>query len=146
MDNMMLDITTLWWILVGMTVAAELLTGTFYLLLIAIGMTFGAIAASMGWPLPAQLVSAAVTGVGLVLGWRLWQRFHPRASNAKSRIINNLDAGEVLNVEVWSDMGRARVSYRGALWDVALQPGQPMLPGPHRIVEIQGNRLIVTSI
>ena len=146
MDITMLDITTLWWILAGVTVAAELLTGTFYLLLIAIGMAFGAIAASIGWPLPAQLVSAAVTSVGLVLGWRLWQRSHPRALSANASNINNLDAGEVLNVEVWSDMGRARVPYRGTLWDIELQPGQPMLPGPHRIVEIQGNRLIVTSI
>jgi membrane protein implicated in regulation of membrane protease activity len=146
MDNTMLDITTLWWILAGVTVAAELLTGTFYLLLIAIGMTFGAIAANLGWSIPAQLLSAAVTGVGLVLGWRLWQRFHPRSLTAKISTISNLDSGELLNVDAWSDSGRARALYRGACWDIELQPGQPMLPGPHRIVEIKGNRLIVTTI
>ncbi len=141
-----MDITTLWWILAGITVAAELLTGTFYLLLIAIGMMFGAITAGLGWPLPAQLISAAVTGVGLMLGWRFWQIRHPRSASTKVQTIDHLDTGEVLNVDVWSDTGSARVSYRGTFWDVALQQGKPKLPGLHRIVEIKGNRLIVTPI
>ncbi len=141
-----MDFTTLWWILTGIAVAAELLTGTFYLLLISIGMAFGAIAASLGWPVQGQLLSAAATGVGLVLGWRLWQRYRPRTSVLTTPAIDHLDSGEVLQIDSWSVAGQTRASYRGAQWDIELQPGQPRLSGPHRIVEIKGNRLIVTSI
>ena len=36
-----------WWIAVGLLVAAEMFTGTFYLLMLAIGMTAGAVAAHL---------------------------------------------------------------------------------------------------
>ena len=38
---------TLWWILAGAAVVAELLTGTLYLLLLAAGLATGALAALM---------------------------------------------------------------------------------------------------
>lgn len=141
-----MDITTIWWVLAGVTVAAELLTGTFYLLLIAIGMAFGAIAASLGWSIPLQFTSAAVTAVSLALGWRLWLRSHPPAHHSKARVIGALDSGEVVNVVTWSDAGRARVQYRGSTWDAELRPGTSAAPGPHRIIEIRGNRLVVTPV
>jgi membrane protein implicated in regulation of membrane protease activity len=37
--------TTVWWVLAGLAVALELATGTFYLLMLALGMAAGAIAA-----------------------------------------------------------------------------------------------------
>jgi membrane protein implicated in regulation of membrane protease activity len=141
-----MDITTIWWVLAGVTVATELLTGTFYLLLIAIGMAFGAIAAGLGWSIPLQFTSAAVTAVGLALGWRLWLRSHPPAHHSKARVIGELDSGEVVNVVTWSNLGRARVQYRGTSWDAELQPGKSAAPGPHRIIEIRGNRLVVTPV
>ena len=44
----------------------------------------------------------------------------------------------------WTD-GRARVMYRGALWDVELGPGTTARPGDFRIVEVQGSRLVVSD-
>ena len=54
--------STWWWLLAGALVGAELLTGTFYLLMLALGAAAGAIAAHLGLPLTGQIVSAAVLG------------------------------------------------------------------------------------
>ncbi|HNJ45700.1 MAG TPA: NfeD family protein, partial [Ottowia sp.] len=53
--------STVWWIAAGLLVAAELLTGTFYLLMLAIGAAAGALAAHAGLSLSAQLVAGGVT-------------------------------------------------------------------------------------
>ena len=44
--------STIWWLLAGAAVAAELVTGTFYLLMLTVGLVAGAIAAYQN---PAQL-------------------------------------------------------------------------------------------
>ena len=43
-----LDAPSLWWLTVGALVAAELATGTFYLLMLALGAAAGAMAAHAG--------------------------------------------------------------------------------------------------
>ena len=50
---------TWWWVAAGVLVAAELASGTFYLLMLALGMAAGAIAAHLGFATAAQLVVAA---------------------------------------------------------------------------------------
>ncbi|TNF61541.1 MAG: NfeD family protein, partial [Burkholderiales bacterium] len=40
--------STLWWLMTGAAVVLELLTGTFYLLMLAIGLAAGAVAAHLG--------------------------------------------------------------------------------------------------
>ena len=62
--------STIWWVLAGITVAAELLIGSFYLLMLSLGMAAGAIAAQGGSPLTVQLVVAAGVGGAAVLLWR----------------------------------------------------------------------------
>ena len=55
---------SVWWIAAGVVVAAELATGTFYLLMIALGLAAGALAAHFGSGQPIQLVAAALVGGG----------------------------------------------------------------------------------
>ena len=133
-----------WLVGAGILVIAELFTGTFYLLMIAIGLAFGGIAALLGMSGPLQTLAAAA--VGLVATSILHRsRFGRPAKLNPSRDHNvNLDIGERVAVPAWQD-GRARVMYRGALWDVEL--GQGALPeaGEYRIVEVQGSRLIVAN-
>ena len=43
-----ISMATFWWVLAGAAVAVELATGTFYLLMIALGLAAGAIAAHLG--------------------------------------------------------------------------------------------------
>ena len=58
-----MEASTIWWILAGITIAAELLTGGIYLLMISTGLAAGAIAAQLGLGLPAQISMAAIIGV-----------------------------------------------------------------------------------
>ena len=133
-----------WVIGAGILLIAEMFTGTFYLLMIAIGLAFGAIAALLGASGPVQTLTAAA--VGLVATSLLHRsRFGRPARGSANRDHNvNLDIGARLTVTAWQD-GRARVMYRGAPWDVELGPGALPEPGEFRIVEIQGSRLIVAN-
>ena len=65
---MNLDASTLWWLMAGVAVATELLTGTFYLLMLAIGLAAGALAAHAGLGTTAQILVRAVVGASTVLG------------------------------------------------------------------------------
>lgn len=133
-----------WVIGAGILLIAEMFTGTFYLLMIAIGLAFGAIAALLGASGPVQTLTAAA--VGLVATSLLHRsRFGRPARGSANRDHNvNLDIGARLTVTAWQD-GRARVMYRGAPWDVELGPGALPEAGEFRIVEIQGSRLIVAN-
>jgi membrane protein implicated in regulation of membrane protease activity len=133
-----------WLVGAGILVIAELFTGTFYLLMIAIGLAFGGIAALLGANGPIQTLAAAVTGL-VATSILHRSRFGRPARESPSRDRNvNLDIGGRVTVPAWRD-GRARVMYRGALWDVELGPGALPEAGEYRIVEVQGSRLIVAN-
>jgi len=134
---------TLWWLLAGVAVAIELLTGTFYLLMLAIGMAAGALAAHAGAGMPVQLVIAAVTGGGAVAAWHLLRGKRAPGLPAGANRDVNLDVGESIHVDAWNPDGTATVKYRGANWTVAPVPGTLPTTGAHRVREVVGNRLIV---
>ncbi|MFC5478840.1 NfeD family protein [Massilia suwonensis] len=133
-----------WLVGAGILVIAELFTGTFYLLMIAIGLACGGIAALLGLSGPIQTLIAAATGL-VATSILHRSRFGRPAKISASRDQNvNLDIGGRVSVPSWQN-GRARVMYRGALWDVELGPGALAEAGEYRIVEVQGNRLIVSN-
>ncbi len=133
-----------WLIAAGVLVVFELFTGTFYLLMIAIGLAFGAVAAWAGMGAPVQTIVAAVVGV-VATGLLHRSRFGRPARGNPARDPNvNIDIGQHVTVDTWRD-GKARVMYRGALWDVELGQGAHAQPGVFKIVEVQGSRLIVTG-
>ena len=69
--------STVWWVLAGAIVALELITGTFYLLMLSFGFVAAALAAHLGTPLTTQLVAASVFGGGAVVFWRRYKRAQP---------------------------------------------------------------------
>jgi membrane protein implicated in regulation of membrane protease activity len=133
--------STLWWLLGGAAVVLELLTGTFYLLMLAIGLGAGALAAHVGASFTLQITVAAVIGGGAVMGWNLFRQKNAVATGANRDV--NLDIGETVQVESWQPDGSASVKYRGAQWSAVLVPGNPPSPGAHRIVEIRGSQLVL---
>ena len=135
---------SMWWIAAGVAVAAELATGTFYLLMIALGLGAGAIAAHLGATQPIQLLVAAVVGGGATALWH-WRRVSsagPALPTAEDRDVN-LDIGERVNVPAWKSDGTARVSYRGSTWAARLQPGAPAVAGEHVVAAVEGNWLVL---
>jgi membrane protein implicated in regulation of membrane protease activity len=138
---------TIWWLAAGAAVAVELATGTFYLLMIAVGLAAGAMAAHLGAALPAQLTAAALVGAGAVAGWHLARGRRTRTEPpAQANRDVNLDVGETVHVDAWNADGTASVKYRGANWTVQAAGGAPHSTGAHRVREVVGSRLIVEKI
>ena len=138
--------STIWWLLAGTAVAVELVTGTFYLLMLAIGLAAGALAAHAGAPLTAQLIAAALVGGGAVAGWHLKRGKRPDEPVASANRDVNLDIGEVVQIDAWNRDGTASIKYRGANWTVIPVEGAILVTGPHRVREVVGNRLVVEQI
>jgi membrane protein implicated in regulation of membrane protease activity len=134
----------MWAALAGVVVIFELFTGTFYVLMIAVGLGFGALAALLGLSGPVQISVAAVVGV-IATGLLHRSRFGRPARGDVARDPNvNMDIGQALTVGEWQD-GKARVMYRGAPWDVELSPGAHPQAGSFKIVAVHGSRLVVAN-
>ncbi|MGH6625751.1 MAG: NfeD family protein [Burkholderiaceae bacterium] len=135
--------STIWWLLAGTFVAVELVSGTFYLLMVAIGLVAAAVAAHLGASVIVQVAVAAAIGGGAVVLWYSIQRQRTADAPVSANRDVNLDVGETVQVEAWNPDGTATVKYRGASWTVVHRPGQAPSPGPHRVAEVIGNRLLV---
>ena len=136
----------IWFVAAGALIAVELFSGTFYLLMIALGLAAGGLVALGGALLEWQLLVAAAVGIAAVLLLRRsrFSRGRRRDANADPSVI--LDIGQTVEVAAWDaqgDLHVARVPYRGAQWDVELETGHHPLPGAYVIREIRGSRLIV---
>jgi membrane protein implicated in regulation of membrane protease activity len=137
---------TLWWIAAGVAVAAELATGTFYLLMIALGLAAGAVAAHLGVAISAQVILAALVGGGATAVWH-WRRFRqPHSAPASENRDVNLDIGEQVVVRTWVDDRTTRVQYRGSTWTARLAPGSTARSGAHRVVAVEGNWLVLAPV
>ncbi|VVE48422.1 NfeD-like family protein 1 [Pandoraea capi] len=134
----------LWFGVAGLIVVLELASGTFYLLMVALGVAAGGVAALLRADWPLQWVTAAV-----VAGVAVWvlrrSRFGKRRIkvDASADPNTNLDIGQRLRVESWRSDGQARAMYRGAEWDVELMPGEAPDAGWFVIREVRGSRLYV---
>lgn len=143
--------STWWWLLGGILVALELMSGTFLLLMLAAGAVAGAIAAHLSLALPYQITTASVVGAAAVF---IWVRFLRRSGQqtGEQHLANqttgqaNLDLGQTVTVTAWTADGTAQVHYRGAPWSARYQANgdpTPPTPGVYRICDVQGNVLIV---
>jgi len=137
---------SVWWIVAGVAVAAELATGTFYLLMIALGLGAGALAAHFGSTQPVQLLVSAVVGGGATALWHWRRSRQPTTAPARENRDVNLDIGEPVHVAAWAADRTARVQYRGSTWMARLQPGAPATSGEHRVAAVEGNWLVLTPI
>ena len=134
------------WVIVGFVlVIAELMTGTFYLLVLGVGAFVAAIVA---WAGGGLLLEAVVGGVVAVGGAVLVHHWHGERGPADGRA-NLLDRGQPVVLEAWSNesAGIARVKYRGASWEARLA-GVDTRPAPGATLYIdgmEGNTLLVVA-
>ena len=131
------------WAVVGLVlVIVELLTGTFYLLVLGIAAFGAALAAWLGLQFSAQSIIAALIGAIGCFGVHLY-----RARNRAEQMAP-IDAGMPASFESWLDAGArlARVRYRGASWDARVEGGDALEPGATvYVLAADGNTLRVTK-
>ena len=131
------------WAIVGMVlVITELVTGTFYLLMLALAAFGAAAAAYFGQAFPAQSVVAAVVAAAGCYGVHLYR------AKSSARKMPPIDAGMPASFENWIDAGGrlARVRYRGASWDARVEGSDALEPGAMLyVVTTDGNTLTVAS-
>jgi membrane protein implicated in regulation of membrane protease activity len=131
------------WALLGLAlVIVELLTGTFYLLVLGIAAFGAALAAWLGQGFPVQcIVGGAIAAFGCY-GVHVY-----RANNDKSQM-KPVDAGQPASFEHWTDQEarRARVRYRGASWDALVEDSaMPDAGAMLYVISAHGNTLKVTT-
>jgi membrane protein implicated in regulation of membrane protease activity len=128
-----------WWIACAVLVGAELITGTFYLAVLAAAAAVGAVAAHMGlsWQTQAIIASVvAVAGCIFVQKWRI-------SKQGEKNPLDTLDAGQTVSVVEWKSDGTARVAYRGSTWDAELSDASLPRAEVMAIVGTRGNTLII---
>ena len=134
--------STIWWLLAGALIAAELLTGTFYLLMLSLGFVAAALSCYAGATTAVQLVVAAAVSGGSVAGWRSYKKNRP-STPADANHDVNMDIGETVYIAAWSPDSSSTVHYRGTNWQVMLLEGETPVLGKHTIVALHGSHLVV---
>mgnify|MGYP002788162748 CR=1 FL=1 len=135
--------TYLYWALIGIAlIIAELLTGTFYLLVIGIAAFAGAAAAYFGYSFWIEAISAAAVAV---IGVILISRYRAAAPSRGGG--QNLDIGQSVVLDSWVSEadGLAKVRYRNALWDARVSGERPAGVKVYYIHAVDGNTLLVSA-
>jgi membrane protein implicated in regulation of membrane protease activity len=131
------------WAILGLAlVIIELLTGTFYLLMLAIAAFGAALAAWLGQPFGVQAVVAGAVSAAGCYGVHVY-----RAKNVKGQMAP-IDAGQPASFENWVDQGArlARVRYRGASWEAMVDGDiMPDAGAMLYVISANGNTLKVTD-
>lgn len=107
------------WLIAGLAlIIIEMMTGTFYLLVLGIAAFAGALAAFLG---SGSLWQVLCVGIVAAVGLYIVHRRNQSHTDA-ARPERSLDHGQAVTLESWVDQhaGRVRVKYRGSLWDAQL--------------------------
>lgn len=128
-----------WFLLAVILAGLEMVTGTFYLLVVGIAMAVGGIAALLGADLMWQLLLGTVTGITGTILLRRWKSAQPAAPAD-----DNLDLGQPVKVLRWNANGTARVHYRGAEWDAEAEAADTPHDVPLYIAAVRGASLVLT--
>jgi membrane protein implicated in regulation of membrane protease activity len=131
------------WAVIGLVlVIVELLSGTFYLLMLGVAAFGAALAAWLGLEFPAQsIVAAVVASVGCY-------GVHVYKAKNRAQQMAPIDAGMPASFESWLDAGArlARVRYRGASWDARVEGVEGLEPGATvYVLAADGNTLRVAK-
>jgi membrane protein implicated in regulation of membrane protease activity len=132
------------WLLLGLAlIVIELLSGTFYLLILGIAAGIGSLVAWYGTPIWVQTIvvaGAAVLGCGFLQKRKL--EYPPKPAE------NQLDVGQTVAFESWvSEPQRlARVRYRDASWEAEVTSAGALNAGAVLyVVATEGSRLKIST-
>lgn len=127
------------WLLAGIAlIIAELLTGTFYLLVLGVAAFAGAAVAWAGLAFWPQAIAAAVVSAAGVMWVHHWRRARPASQ------MPSLDVGQPVKFESWVNESarHARVRYRDTSWDAQVIDEGPASAGDvFYIAALEGSTL-----
>ena len=131
------------WAVIGLVlVIVELLTGTFYLLMLGVAAFGAALAAWLGLEFPAQSsVAVVISAIGCY-------GVHVYKAKNRAQQMAPLDAGMPASFETWLDAGErlAKVRYRGASWEARVEGLEAIEPGATvYVLAADGNTLRVAK-
>ena len=137
-----MDASLAWAILGLALVIAELLTGTFYLLMLGVAAFGAAAAAWLALAFGPQIVVFAIVAAAGCYGVHVF-----RARN-RGHQMAPMDAGNPATFESWIDPAarRARVQYQNATWEARVDDAKTPQPGALvYVLEADGNTLKVSA-
>jgi membrane protein implicated in regulation of membrane protease activity len=135
------------WTVAGFAlIIAELVSGTFYLLVVGLGAFAAAVVAWVGGNEMMQAIAGSVVAL---VGCFAVHHWHVRNRGNDTGHANLLDRGQPVVLEGWANETArvARVKYRGASWDARLA-GAADRPAPGTTLYIEGmdgNTLVVAT-
>ncbi|MBI3776716.1 MAG: NfeD family protein [Gammaproteobacteria bacterium] len=129
----------LWFLLAFLLLAAEMATGTFYLLVLALALASGGVAALFDVPPSMQITLCAVVGIIGTVILRRSKFIRPEPLENQ-----NLNIGQLVRVLQWHEGGTLRVFYRGAEWDAELEAADTPRDQPLFIHAMRGSTLILS--
>ena len=130
------------WVLIGFgLVIVELLTSTFYLLVLGIAAFGGAVVAYFGQSFPLQALA-----VGVVAAIGSWLVHLYRIKNSQKQM-RSMDVAQPVVFEEWVDQGGrvARVRYRGAQWDALVESDEDIKAGATLYILTAGGNTLTVS-
>ena len=134
-----MEIYIYWFLLAIVLVGLEMATGTFYLLMVAIAMAVGGLAALLGAGVTWQLTLSALMVIAGTIILRRW-----KGTQVKEVASASLDIGQAVKVIKWNDNGSARVFYRGAEWDAEPESADTPHDETLYIAAVRGSGLVLT--
>jgi len=137
-----MDISLTWLIAGFILIIAELMTGTFYLLVLGIAALVGAGVGYASGALVWQASGAAIVAVAGVI----WVNQYKKKMAPKR--MQGLDFGQPAAFDSWvnKSAGHARVKYRDALWDAQIAGDASGEPGEiFYIASVDGSTLKVSK-
>ena len=137
-----LDPAVVWAVSGLVLVIVELLTGTFYLLMLGVAAFGAALAAWLGLEFSGQaIVAVAISAIGCY-------GVHVYKARNRAQQMAPIDAGMPASFETWLDAGGrlARVRYRGASWEARVEGLEAIEPGAMLyVLDTDGNTLRVAK-
>jgi membrane protein implicated in regulation of membrane protease activity len=135
--------TYLVWLVAGFAlVIAELVTGTFFLLVLGIAAFAGSATAWFGLGFWLEALCAAAVAVAGVFWVRQRRKTMPQPDMA------SLDVGQAVSFDAWvsREQGTARVKYRNTLWDAEIEGARELDHGQVLFIRaVDGSTLKVAT-
>ena len=136
--------TYLVWLAAGFVlVIAELVTGTFFLLVLGVAAFAGSATAWFGLGFWVETWCAAAVAIAGVF----WVRQHRKSMQRPD--MASLDVGQAVTLDAWinREQGAARVQYRNTLWDAEVEGEREFDHGQVLFIRAgDGNMLKVSKV